>query len=161
MIRPICFLFATLVASVATSGCAVAEPFSGPGFENDAVTMDTGDRVLVAVTYARLGDDPELNERFNEHVQHVVDDQDSRGGFIGRSLRQVVGGNEVWTMTAWTDEEAMMAFVVGDVHQRAIGESYAALVASRFAHFDVATDELPLPWEEALERLASDGRSYY
>lgn len=146
---------------VSLSGCTMATPFRGPGFDVETGVSGTApDPLLVVVTEADLGGDWFQRRTFWRNVSRVVDSLGSRPGFIGHSRRMEVFGSKAWTVTVWTDEPAMRAFVAGDVHQRAIAESAEALAAARFARFTVPRAEVPVSWDKALAALAASSRGY-
>ena len=152
---------AVALSFLALGGCAIATPFQGPGFDAEAGVAAAADaRLLVVVTEADLGGTWFERRTFWRNVTKVEASLADRPGFIGHAKRTEVFGSKAWTMTVWTDEAAMHAFVTGDVHQRAIAESYPALAGARFARLTVASTDVPVSWDRALAALAADGRSY-
>ncbi|MDX2088871.1 MAG: antibiotic biosynthesis monooxygenase [Kofleriaceae bacterium] len=148
------------VFMLALAACAVSRPFAGPGYDRErgVIAPDTGAMVVVALTNATL--DGARRHTFDDHTRRVVDSLSSQPGFIGSSLRTRIFGNEVWTMTAWTSEEALDNFVASGVHQTAIENGMAPVRTARFARIKVARTALPLSWDRALEILETQGTGY-
>lgn len=141
-------------------GCTVSRPFQGPGFERGkGVTVDVpGGEVLVALTRGRL--ERRTRGGFDRNIPRVEDALGDAPGLIGFALRKELFGPRVWTMTVWTDEASMAAFVRGDVHRRAMDEGGEATVEFEFARAWVGVAEVPLPWERAEELLDAAGAGY-
>jgi heme-degrading monooxygenase HmoA len=133
--------------------CRVAMPFSGPGYSrSEGVTLPgAGETVVVAVTHAVV--DNSKRGPFDEGTRRVDESLSSLDGFIGRSLRIHLFGNEAWTMTVWRDEESLDAFVASTTHRRAIRDGMPALKSARFLRFRIPTREVPPSWGDVLKRL--------
>ena len=143
-----------LLALCFISGCDVATPFRGSGYQSEAgVTIGEGDELIVAITNAELSEDDQLRSVFWGYVKKVERSLDGRSGFVGYSKRAELLGSEVWTMTVWTDKASLEAFVRSDEHQAAIREALPALSSVRFARFEVGRAEIPVSWERALTEL--------
>ena len=146
---------------LALGGCAIATPFKGPGFDpKKGVTLEGPDRVVVAVTKAVVQGDRGERSGFWTNVWRVEESLETRSGFIGYSLRRQLFGSTAWTMTVWIDEASLDAFVESSVHQTAIEQSLPALSQTGFARVEVERDDIPLPWDRAVEILEEDGRHY-
>jgi len=154
-------LVAAGVVGLQACSCTFARPFEGPGFDSDrGVTLKgVGDTVIVGLTTASVkdGDDHNL---FHDRADAVFESLEGMDGFIGYSARQTLDGSQVWTMTAWRDEEALWAFVASPVHAKAIDDAYDTMKSSTFATIEVPAKDLPLSWDKALELLAKQGRTY-
>jgi heme-degrading monooxygenase HmoA len=150
-------LVAVLLPIPAVTGCTLAKPFSGPGYERGkGVTLPgAGETVVVGLTYAKL--DPATRGPFDDNRVRVVEDLARNAGFIGYSIRTRVFGNEVWTMTVWQSHGALDAFVESQAHQRGVREGMPAVTAARFARIELPRREIPLSWDRALEVLEKDG----
>ncbi|MEL6977897.1 MAG: antibiotic biosynthesis monooxygenase [Pseudomonadota bacterium] len=150
---------AALGAALSLAGCALATPFETA--EGAAPAHQTGRATaIIAITEARLGDDAALRSAFWTNVERVEASLEGQPGFLGHSKRTKLLGDVVWTMTAWTDEDSLDAFVGGEVHQAAIAEAYAGLEGARFVRFEVERGAVPPDWDAALERLEAEGRGY-
>jgi heme-degrading monooxygenase HmoA len=133
--------------------CRVAMPFSGPGYSrSEGVTLPgVGETVVVAVTHAVV--DNAKRGPFDEGTRRVDESLPTLDGFIGRSLRIELLGNEAWTMTVWRDEEALESFVSSPAHRLAVREGLPALKSARFLRFAIPTRDVPPSWDDVLHRL--------
>jgi heme-degrading monooxygenase HmoA len=137
-----------------TAGCAIATPF------RRAADTTATDEAVVAVTNATLKPDLALRKLFWRHTATVEASLPAQPGFLGHSKRAAVAGNEVWTMTAWTDARALEAFVESPAHIDAILLGMPAVARARFARLTVPRTALPPRWRDALAALAARGRTY-
>ena len=146
---------------LALGGCVFATPFRGPGYDaKTGVTAEGTDTVVVALTKAVLRGDRRKRSEFWAHVFAVEKSLSEQPGLIGYSLRTQMFGPVAWTMTVWTDEASLTAFVQGETHQAAIAEGFEALETAGFARFEADRTEIPVAWDRALEALEQSGRSY-
>lgn len=137
-----------------TGGCAVSQPFAGPGWDPDAgLTMDLDAPVVLSATYAHImrGE----RDTFDDHVDRIVDVLEAAPeGLIGHGLRGEIMGDEVWTISAWTDEDALMGFVTSEAHMAAMGDAQVVLEEAAFARWQVAPEDLAIDWkDDILPRL--------
>lgn len=145
-----------LLALLPVTGCAISTPYrraAGGGPVGD-------DTVLVALTHAELAQGADAASAFWSNVSAVAESLEGRPGFIGYRLRRELLGRNSWTMTVWTDEASLAAFVRSDIHQTAILEGGPALARARFARITLPLSEIPLSWEEAEALLDAQGREY-
>ena len=154
MLRRIPFL-APLVFAIGLSGCNLSTPFRGP-----EAAAPAGPTVYVGLTHAVIRAGRPARELFFDYVEQVEQSLPHNPGFLGFSKRVALFGDDAWTMSVWSDEPSMDAFVRSDAHQRAIRNAVAALQSARFARLEVKAGAAPLAWSEALKILESDGRSY-
>jgi hypothetical protein len=137
------------------SACAMSLPFEGPGYTDGAMTTDDSGPFLVAATYARPK--PEQSDAFGDHVdaiQEWLDARDAESGLVGYSLRGEILGRDNWTMSVWTSEEAMMDFVLSDVHLAAMSEADLIIEDASFTHWEEEDPAaIPPEWEVVLEKL--------
>lgn len=131
---------------LALGGCAIATPY-----RTVATPADGTASVVVAVTWATL--DPERRATFDRYTGRLVNILQQQPGLLGYSLRRELLGNDVWTVTVWSSDEARRAFVYSALHQEAITETYAAVVKARFARYTAMPSELPPAWSIGLRRL--------
>ena len=123
-----------LLSFLGLEGCAFATGFQGPGYDRrNGVTLPGEGRLVVGLTKAVLRDDGALRSTFWDYVFKVADSLPERPGFVGYSLRREVFGKQAWTMTVWSDEASLAAFVESDLHQAAIRDAMGALACVRFA----------------------------
>ncbi len=150
-----------VVLFFALSACTVSSPFEGPGFdEQEGVTVEGSDRLVVAVTNGELRGGSDLRARFWDHVSRVEATLAARPGYMGHSKRRELFGDQVWTLSVWRDEASLEDFVRSDVHQTAISEGMASLKTARFARFEIERKKLPITWERALTALETNARGY-
>ena len=131
-------------------GCAIGRPWRGPGLTRD----HGGAPVIVSVTHAVV--DRSRGGNFDDYVWIVARAMDDRefAGLVGYSIRKEILGDEVWTVTAWTSEDALVAFVRSGTHQRAIASAGKAIVSMRTQRVWLPPSELPVSWERAEAILA-------
>jgi quinol monooxygenase YgiN len=108
--------------------------------------------VVVAVTHAIL--DPANRREFDRQSRLVIDSLPSHPGHIGHSVATRILGNEVWTLTVWTDAASLDAFVSSPVHTQAIRSGLPAVISARFLTTSWPADQVPPPWKEIDRRLA-------
>jgi heme-degrading monooxygenase HmoA len=151
------FLAAAALCVVALSGCALATPFRGPGYDEvrGVIAGPPGVTVVVAVTHAVLEGD---RRAFDDHTRRVVESLPRAEGYLGHSIRGRLFGGEVWTMTVWRDGRSLSAFVRSAVHEEAVREGMTAVREARFVRFAVPAGSPPPSWAEALRRLDEEGR---
>ena len=65
--------------------------------------------------------------------------------------------NTFWTRTAWSDEKALHAFMLGGMHRRAMPKLLDWCNEAATAHWTQESPELP-DWLEAHRRIVSEGR---
>ena len=141
-----------LVSVLGLGGCALSTPFT-----RGVVVADTAE-VVVAVTYAKYRPD-EADEfwRLTKAVQATLPQQ---SGLVGYRLRRQIFGNEAWTMTVWTDAQALEAFVASPTHRVAMRATGRLLEDAKFVRLTVRGSDLPLAWDKALVALAESGNDY-
>jgi quinol monooxygenase YgiN len=73
-------------------------------------------------------------------------------GVVGYSLRAMFLSRDFWTLSAWTDERALMDFVMKIPHAQAMKTMLPHMGPTKFTKWKVASPALPLRWEEAMQR---------
>ncbi len=150
-----------LVALCPLVGCTISTPFQGPGYDPDkGLVIEGVQTAYVGLTLAVLKKDPKLQSVFWSHVKKVEAALSDRPGFIGYSKRTRLLGNRAWTMTVWTDEASLEAFVRSEVHQTAIRESMNALESAAFARIEINRESIPLSWNHAIAILEARREGY-
>lgn len=132
-------------------GCQIGRPFRGPGFDpREGVTAATaGPTVVVAVTHAVSA--PGRRRDFSRRTASVMGAIESQPGLIGWSVRKQIFGNEAWTLSVWTDESSLAAFVRSPAHLDAMrADTLADFTTVRI---DVPREAIPIGWPRALEIL--------
>jgi hypothetical protein len=62
-----------------------------------------------------------------------------------------------WTLTAWTNEESMRAFMLSGAHKRAMPKVFECCDEASVVHWHQDTADLP-SWTEAHQRMVEEGR---
>ena len=141
-----------LVFGVAlVAGCAISGPFEGPGYDGETVTTDASGPYLAVATYAKMASGQ--RKAFGAHVDAVEAQLKSFDGLVGYSLRGEIPGKEVWTVTVWEDEAALLEFVTSGAHQVAMADATTVVAEFDSAHFEVSADRLPPAWSDILDAL--------
>lgn len=138
---------------LALGGCAIGTPY-----KTVAAPPDSSETVVVALTWATL--DPQRRAAFDRYTSRLVETLPRQPGLLGYSVRRELLGNEVWTMTVWSGDEARRNYVYSPLHQEAITETYGVIRQARFARYVTTAAELPPTWPAALKRLEAAKDSY-
>jgi heme-degrading monooxygenase HmoA len=132
-----------------TAGCTLAKPYVDT---SDRAGSPAGD-VVVVVTHAVI--DNQERAPFDAYVHRLSDAMDSRkyDGLLGFSIRKILFGDEVWTLTVWRDEASLRGFMRSGMHREAIAAAPGAVLSLRSRHFTRAADAPPITWAEAIAKL--------
>lgn len=149
--------FAALLTLFLVSGCAFSTGFR----DGQSAGLPPETPVIVVVTEATLGSDLDAQAVFWSRSRDVLRSLAGRQGLVGHSMRLEPFGTRVWTMTVWRDDESLAAFLADPMHRRAQSDGLPALADGRFLRLRAARGQVPLAWDEAIARLARDGRGYY
>lgn len=164
-------LLAMLTVSITlTSGACgphdgwLLEPLSGPAFDNGVATeaLPEQDTYVVSTTYLKVQDDQQ--ELFQQHMDAInASLADEPVGLLGRSLGSKLGTTEVRTLSVWTSEQAIYDWAFTGAHMEAVSAASDIGVADvgKVLHWEVTADELPPTWEDAMQRVDTDGRLAY
>ncbi len=84
-------------------------------------------------------------------------------GLVGYSLDAHLFRKTFWTLSAWTDQKAMEAFVRRDPHRSAMAAIRPHMGESTFVFWTVTAADLPITWSVARRRIepsvnAGEGR---
>ena len=150
-------LVLALLALFPVTGCAISTPYRSVAGVGPTADDDT---VLVALTHAEIAEGTSTASAFWSNVSAVADSLEGRPGLLGYRLRRELFGRNSWTMTVWTDEASLEAFIGSDIHQTAIREGWPALDRARFARVTVPLSEIPLSWDRAKALLDAQDREY-
>ncbi|MFF7723224.1 DUF3291 domain-containing protein [Streptomyces luteogriseus] len=74
-------------------------------------------------------------------------------GVYGATLKAKPLRRTFWTLSAWESKDALHAFVRAGAHGPSSRGLAPQMKDSAFTTWQVSSDELPLPWSEALRRL--------
>lgn len=153
-------LFPVLV----TGACDLAQPFQGPGFDGQEVTTEATGPFVAATTHLVLkaGDDAAAGV-FDEQMKKLNAALETQPGFIGSSLsaKLLSSPGEYRTLSVWEDEEAMLAWVVGEAHAEAMEAMTDHVETGRTVSWTLTRDEMPPTWQDAKARLDEDGHEAY
>ena len=84
-------------------------------------------------------------------LRHAIPQGD---GAVGLALRARPLARTFWTLSAWTDQQALQAYNQSPLH-RGIVERFRRHMASSTFRFYAAEDGPPPRWDEALRRLTA------
>ncbi len=142
--------------TLSLTGCALALPFKGPGYDADSkkIIAPSSDKVVVALTHVVV--DKQKRDKVDDHSKKIVDVIDQTPGYIGGSFRIEFFGDQLWTMTVWKDKESMDKFVNGRMHLDAMYQGASGARKMRSKVFLVSKDEIPISWDRALKELETE-----
>lgn len=83
----------------------------------------------------------------------VVRQLERTDGLVGYSLRAQPLAKTFWTLSAWTDDDALSTFVKELPHQAVMGKLRPHMSPTRFTTWKAPGSTLPISWDEAIERL--------
>jgi quinol monooxygenase YgiN len=90
--------------------------------------------------------------QFLFHTARIADQLRKSSGLLGYSLRAELVAKRFWTLSAWQDETALLAFVRADPHSQTMRALASRMGATRFIRWTAKGSELPPAWDEALKR---------
>lgn len=73
-------------------------------------------------------------------------------GVVGYSLRAKLLSRNFWTLSAWADEKSLMDFVMKIPHAQAMKTMLPHMGPTKFTTWKDFGSDLPLRWEEAMQR---------
>jgi hypothetical protein len=130
-------------------------PFAGPGVRDGAIEPGN---YLMATTYLRLRADQ--TALFQELVGPVIADISTRSGLVALTTARSQECGTARTLTVWRDEAAMLEFVVGEAHGKAMQSIHdLSRGGSVAAHW--TGDQAATSWDVAAEHLATTDRPEY
>jgi len=151
-----------LPALIACSPKVEEGPLEGPGVDDDGRITVEADELLVGLTHLQVRNAPKPGKRFGELADaignHLFETEPE--GWVGAAFRNE-GRLNWWTMTVWTSEEALLDFVVSKPHSTAMSEFDDVSVGGETRVLWIATEELPMAWDDALDLLQSDPDTVY
>jgi heme-degrading monooxygenase HmoA len=77
-------------------------------------------------------------------------------GVIGFSFRALLLRHRFWTLSAWEDEESLMAFVGKPPHRDAMEALGPHMAETSFTRWKVPGSEIPLNWDRALAHTSKE-----
>ena len=140
-----------LLLATATA-CTIARPFSGPGLRAPG-EVGAASMVTVVITHATLHGS--RRGHFDRYTRRLVAalEAGTFAGLVGFSVRKTLFSNEVWTMSAWTDGEAVAGFARSSLHREAMAQAGDAIRSLRVRRVQVPPAAIPLSWKQALRYL--------
>jgi heme-degrading monooxygenase HmoA len=75
-------------------------------------------------------------------------------GALGLSLRAEPLRRTFWTVSAWTDQEAVNAYASAEPHRSAMRAKRKVMRESTFVFWNVPASDLPITWDEVERRIA-------
>lgn len=130
-------------------------PFAGPGVRDGAIEPGN---YLMATTYLRLRADQ--TALFQQLVGAVIADIRMRSGLVALTTARSEECGTARTLTVWRDEAAMLEFVVGEAHGKAMQSIHdVSRGGSVAAHW--TGDQAAASWDAAAEHLATTDRPEY
>lgn len=138
-------------------GCAVARPFSGPAVDAGAPDASVTTSVTMVITHAVV--DRARRGPFDDYTRRLVAALDAGRyeGLVGFSVRKELLGDEVWTVTVWSDLQAMQRFAGSELHRDAMRRAGDALRSVEVRHVQASRAEIPWSWERVLAQLGPRG----
>jgi len=132
-------------------------PLAGAGVKDGALVAGN---YVISTTYLQLEQEPLAQQRFGQVVAAIMTDLKSRDGLLAVSLGTSASCGSARTLSVWRDELAMLAFVAGDAHSRAIGAvSQLSRGGSIVTHW--LGDTSQISWQSAAEHIGADDGPFY
>ncbi|MGY1739653.1 MULTISPECIES: hypothetical protein [unclassified Blastococcus] len=91
--------------------------------------------------------------RFLGMTLSVVRQLERTQGVVGYSLRAQPFAKTFWTLSAWTDGAALARFNRDQPHHAVTEKLRPHMGPTRFVTWTCRGDELPVAWDDAIERL--------
>jgi hypothetical protein len=91
--------------------------------------------------------------RFLRLTVSVARQLEGTGGLVGYSLLAQPMRKTFWTLSAWTDSDALDAFVRTMPHLAVMGKLRAHMEPTRFTTWMTSGSTLPITWDDAIARL--------
>ena len=79
-------------------------------------------------------------------------------GCVGYTLDARLPSKTFWTLSAWSDKDAMNAFVHSGTHADMLADMAGRVGTPRFTESPATRAEIPLSWTEARARMAEAAR---
>lgn len=90
---------------------------------------------------------------FFAYTRQVVTQLETADGLLGYSLLARPLSKRFWTLSVWKNEDALRAFVQHLPHVRITNALAPHMDKTRFVRWTVKGSDLPLRWDDALQRL--------
>lgn len=159
------FVVAVLSSLPLLSGCDFAAPFEGPGYvPGEGLTTDAPGPFVVSTTWLVVKDGDGNQQAFDGHMEKLGKALETQEGLVGKSLSLPLGVVGYRTLSVWESEEAVLDWVVSDVHSAAMSDMADRAADGAVTSWSMTRAELeeaPPSWDDARARLDEDGRSVY
>ncbi|MEV5647472.1 DUF3291 domain-containing protein [Nocardia sp. NPDC052254] len=80
-------------------------------------------------------------------------------GVVGVTLKADLTARTFWTLSAWSDADAITAYARTDPHASAIVRARAVIKESTFVFWSAPVGDLPIDWAQARHRIAEKRES--
>ncbi len=97
---------------------------------------------------------------FFVYTAQVVKQLAAAEGLVGYSLLARPLSKRFWTLSVWKNGEALRTFVQHPPHLRIMAALAPHMDQTRFVRWTVKGSQLPIPWDDALRRLAQPSPSF-
>ena len=77
-------------------------------------------------------------------------------GLVGYTLRARPLSRRFWTLSVWDSEDVLKRFVVAQPHRDTMRKLRGKMGETSFTRWAVSGSDLPLSWEDAMNRGAGD-----
>jgi heme-degrading monooxygenase HmoA len=77
-------------------------------------------------------------------------------GALGVSLKAEILRRTFWTLSAWTDKDALSAYASSEPHKSTIARKRKVMRESTFSFWMTPAANLPIDWADAQRRLAAE-----
>lgn len=75
-------------------------------------------------------------------------------GALGITLQADLLRRTFWTLSAWTDKDALTAYATAEPHKSTIARKRKVMRDSTFTFWSIPATDLPVEWSDARRRLA-------
>lgn len=75
-------------------------------------------------------------------------------GALGITLQADLLRRTFWTLSAWTDKDALTAYATAEPHKSTIARKRKVMRDSTFTFWNIPATDLPVEWSDARRRLA-------
>jgi quinol monooxygenase YgiN len=138
--------FALIYSFVLTlGGCTIAT-----SFPNTKQLSTRNGKSTVVLVLTKIEIDTKQRKAFDQHTRRVIRHMSKQPGLLGFSARRELIGPNGWTISIWKDDASRAQFMRTAVHREAIKASLPAIIRVTSKRIDVAPQELPKNWREAI-----------
>lgn len=80
-------------------------------------------------------------------------------GALGVSLKADLLKRTFWTVSAWTDRQAVHAYAAAEPHRSTMRRKRAVMKESTFVFWTAPAADLPIDWDDAHRRIAEERKA--